>query len=483
MPQFPFHILDGTIPGSLNVEQSSVHEVEVFYTPSSERLDEAWPYTADIDQVRIKLLLFDTSDHSVTMFPTHTRVSFGRFLQPKYDQIRRITITDHGYMGAGLYHTPPKTEDEVAKILEKLPSCFLTYYDSGLGFALRYRFIINAIESLSNCSDLVISDDCETGPDTDENIYYISTGDLETIRKEIDKTINHGRSAMTSVNRVRTHNYLAAKLDQPLIEPTYGRHPLRRHFTDVLLQRDDYLPSEDQEKLVDTLAKHAGSIAKTKPQKLASLKNDIELATLDNLITRYEQMIEYTHPENTWQEFLQANTFILSLAFGYPVLNVQGKPSVGGHRLSGSGNKFGDFLVKNSMTNNSALVEIKTPQTRLLNSRPIRPDVFTPSSELVGAVNQVLNQKYHFEQGIAQIRSNNRLYDIESYSVRCCLIISKLPTNEDKLKSFELFRGNSKNVDIITFDELLGKLKQLRELLTSPDDVTAENIELNKLPF
>ena len=483
MPQFPFHILDGDIPGSLSVEQSSVHEVEVFYTPSPERLDEAWPEPADADQARVKLLLFDTSDHSVTMFPTHTRVSFGRFLQPKYDQIRRITIADQGYIGVDLRHITPKTEDEVVMILEELPPCFLKDYDSGLGFAVPYRFIINAIESLSKCSDLVISDECETGPDIDDNIYYISTADLETIRKEIDKTLRHGRSAMRSVNHARTHNYLAAKLGQPLVESIYGRHPLRRHFTDALLQRDHYLSSGDQDILVDALVKHAGSIAKAKPQKLASLKKDIELVTLDNLITRYEEMIASTYPENVWQEFLEENMFILSLAFGYPVLNVQGKPSVGGHRLSGSGGKFGDFLVKNNMTNNSALVEIKTPQTRLLNSRPLRSDVYTPSGEVVAAVNQVLDQKYHFEQEIAQFRSNSRLYDIESYSVHCCLIISKLPTNEDKLKSFELYRGNSKNVDIITFDELLGKLKQLSELLTSPDDVAAEIIELNKLPF
>ena len=469
MPQFPFNILDGAIPGSLSVEQSSVHEVEVFYTPSPELLDEAWPDTADADQARVKLLLFDTSDHSVTMFPTHTRVSFGRFLQPKYDQIRRITIADQGYIDVDLRHITPKTEDEVVMIPEELPPCFLKAYDSGLGFAVRYRFIINAIESLSKCSDLVITDECETGPDIDDNIYYISTADLETIRKEIDKTVSHGRSAMRSVNHARTHNYLAAKLGQPLIEPIYGRHPLRRHFTDALLQRDDYLSSGDQDILVDALVKHAGSIAKAKPQKLASLKQEIELKTLESLIGHYEVMIDSRLPEYEWQSFLEQNAFILSLAFGHPVLIVRGHPSVGGLKVSGTGEKIADFLVKNSMTNNCAIIEIKTPHTKVLNSKPFRSGVYTPSGDLVSAVNQVLDQKYHFGQEIAQIKINSRVYDIESYSIRCCLIIGKIPSNEDELKSFELYRGNSKNVDIITFDELLAKLKQLRDLLTSPD--------------
>ena len=59
------------------------------------------------------------------------------------------------------------------------------------------------------------------------------------------------------------------------------------------------------------------------------------------------------------------------------------------------------------------------------------------------------------------------MYDIESYSVRCCLVVGTMPSDEDLKKSFELFRGNSKHVEIVTFDELLEKLKGLRDLLTS----------------
>jgi hypothetical protein len=45
-----------------------------------------------------------------------------------------------------------------------------------------------------------------------------------------------------------------------------------------------------------------------------------------------------------------------------------------------------------------------------------------------------------------------------------------MPFGNDQRKSFELFRGNSKDVHIVTFDELLEKLKQLREFLTPPTD-------------
>ena len=87
-----------------------------------------------------------------------------------------------------------------------------------------------------------------------------------------------------------------------------------------------------------------------------------------------------------------------------------------------------------------------------------------------------LSQKHNFEGEIALIKSNSRITDLESYSVRCCLVIGTIPDDEERKKSFELFRGNSKNVEIVTFDELLEKLKRLRDLLKSP------NPELGRVP-
>jgi hypothetical protein len=57
---------------------------------------------------------------------------------------------------------------------------------------------------------------------------------------------------------------------------------------------------------------------------------------------------------------------------------VQDQASIGGRKLSGSGEKIADFLVKNSLTNNTALFEIKTPQSKILNDKPYRAGVYTP---------------------------------------------------------------------------------------------------------
>lgn len=180
-------------------------------------------------------------------------------------------------------------------------------------------------------------------------------------------------------------------------------------------------------------------------------------------------MIAENHKEEVWQSFFRENPIILSMGFGYPIIRVQGHASVGGRRLSGRGGRIADFLVKNSMTNNAAIVEIKTPKTKLLNEGSYRSGVFVPSRELAGGMNQVLDQKYQLGKDIATIKNNSRIFDLETYEVQGCLIIGIMPTETERQMSFEIFRRNSKDVEIVTFDELLERLKNLERFLTSPD--------------
>ena len=159
------------------------------------------------------------------------------------------------------------------------------------------------------------------------------------------------------------------------------------------------------------------------------------------------------------------------MAFGYPIIKFSEQVCVGGRTFSGAGDKFADFIVKNNSTNNSALIEIKTPSTKLLGNNPYRGSVYTPSSEFSGSINQLLDQKYKFQKEIDSLKNNSRSYDLESYSVICVLIIGKPPEKIDQKKSFELFRGNSKDIEIITFDVLLEKLKQLHAFLSSNSQI------------
>ena len=496
--------------GRLNLEEVSSDCVEVFYIPSPEKLEQSGLDRESGSDHRVKLLEFDGFNQCITILPTNTRAGREDFLRPKYEKIRRITLADRdlvifpcddepsdvpepgfispysgpatpleeGTIDVESLDLVPSTENDVMRVLEGLPPAFTRDYDYGLGLAKPYRFIVDAVEKLSDCTEIVISNEQETAINQDEGIFYISLDDFETARKILNSTTQISRIAARSVKDATVHNLLAERIGKPKVPVTVGRHPLRKLFTSAA-ENKQLLSDDEQTAVLKVMEQNVKSIAASTPEKLVRLQNEIELANLEQLVVRFEQMIEQNLREAIWQEFLKENPFILSLAFGYPIIKIQDQASVGGRRISGKGDTITDFLLKNSITYNTAIIEIKTPNEKLLNEKLYRAGVYAPSTELSGAINQVLDQKYRFEQDIARIKVNSRIYDIESYSVHCCLIIGKMPSNEDRMKSLELFRRNSKDVEIVTFDELLEKLKQLFRFLNPNDETPITPLQLD----
>jgi hypothetical protein len=139
--------------------------------------------------------------------------------------------------------------------------------------------------------------------------------------------------------------------------------------------------------------------------------------------------------------------------------------SVGGRKFSGSGDKISDFAVKAAASGNLALVEIKTPETAIVESAPYRGDLHGPGRELAGAVNQVLDQRYQLQKTITVLKDSSGMWDVESYAIQGLVIAGRTPQGKSELKSFELFRNGLKSVLVITFDELLSKLEHLLEVL------------------
>jgi hypothetical protein len=450
--------------GTLVVEEVHPNIVEVYFVPPEHSLLAAKLDPRQANRHRVKLLEINGQDKSLKIYPISTFGDRSDFLKPKYSQIERIRLADMDFI-FGFDGAAPTTPEDVCEVLENLPSAFTKDYAYGLGLAKPYRFIIDAVEELSDCTEIVITSEHATGPDPDSNrIFYIAEQDFEQARRAINSIDSLAQSAARAVKEATAHNILAERLGLPQLDPKTGRHPYRKLFTAVAQGKEE-LTEEDQNAVIGALSSHAADIAEDQPEKLAKLRGDIELVTLEALIKRYEEMLGEKLVEGRWQTFFNENPFILNMAFGYPVIKVRDQASVGGRKLSGDGEKITDFLVKNSLTNNTAIFEIKTPQTLLLNKTPFRDGVFTPSADLSGSINQALDQKYQLQKQIAQIKDNTRLYDIESYAVHCCLVIGKTPDGDDQKKSFELFRRNSKDVEVVTFDELLEKLKQLSAFL------------------
>ncbi|RVD47787.1 DUF4263 domain-containing protein [Mesorhizobium sp. M7A.F.Ca.ET.027.03.2.1] len=67
---------------------------------------------------------------------------------------------------------------------------------------------------------------------------------------------------------------------------------------------------------------------------------------------------------------------------------------------------------------------------------------------------------------IYRIKALNPQHKLESYGIKGVVLAGTIPDTERK-RSFELYRNSLSGLSIITFDELLAKLKSLRELLSA----------------
>ncbi|MHA1325614.1 MAG: Shedu immune nuclease family protein [Candidatus Helarchaeota archaeon] len=202
------------------------------------------------------------------------------------------------------------------------------------------------------------------------------------------------------------------------------------------------------------------------------------LVKIDSLLglTRIQKAIDKWNAnqlnsvEGFWQGFFKKNAWLISQAFSYPVLIIKDKAYLGGKSILDKGGHIIDFLFQNKISSNLALVEIKTPTTKLLSGE-YRDGIYSVSKELSGAIGQILCYRDSLEKEYFSLLSK---FHIEGFvfNPKCLLIIGNLireDFNELETQSFELFRNDLKSVDIITYDELFEKVKLMSELIQKTD--------------
>jgi len=112
------------------------------------------------------------------------------------------------------------------------------------------------------------------------------------------------------------------------------------------------------------------------------------------------------------------------------------------------------------------LIEIKTPKTQLLNGQ-YRGNAYSISTELSGAVVQVANYKSSLQSEYHKLVQDKD--EMEAFEPNCVVIIGnysrEINQSSVKKKSLGLFRSHLKDIEIITYDELFGKVQFLVDLL------------------
>lgn len=167
-------------------------------------------------------------------------------------------------------------------------------------------------------------------------------------------------------------------------------------------------------------------------------------------------------PEDYWQAFLEERPYLINLVFPGPVAVHQGRAYLGGKRIDNTGGKVVDFLLEHSIGGNAALLEIKRPATDLLMKTPYRgDDIYVPSRELVGAVSQILNYR-------DTVMTGGVITPLHVFMPSCVVLVGNYASelnNEEKRRSFELYRSSLSGVTVITYDELFTKLKGILDVL------------------
>ncbi|MEA4964838.1 MAG: Shedu immune nuclease family protein [Oscillospiraceae bacterium] len=183
----------------------------------------------------------------------------------------------------------------------------------------------------------------------------------------------------------------------------------------------------------------------------------------------FEQMLsDNALSENAWQNFFENNTWIFGYGLRYQILrNVRNQPNYGGADITGAGGQRGDFLTATEAeTKFTCLVEIKKPTSPLIQGTAYRNGVWGASSELSGAISQVQVNCAQWEISGARTEQNHeRLAEVNTISPKGIVIIGKTGEldNWNKRNSFERFRREIHNPEIITYDELYERARFIVE--------------------
>jgi hypothetical protein len=188
-----------------------------------------------------------------------------------------------------------------------------------------------------------------------------------------------------------------------------------------------------------------------------------------------EERAKVQGPEAVWQRFLEQNPWILGIGLTGQLLtswdNARLEQTVAGFSVSGHGKRTDALLRTSGSIRSLVFAEIKHHFTDLLGASEYRPGCWPPSTELAGGVAQV-QQTVHLatkEIGEALRDTDTEGADTGEMTYllrpRSFLILGTLDqlrgsgggVHRPKFKSFELYRRNLYEPEVITFDELLAR--------------------------
>ncbi len=191
---------------------------------------------------------------------------------------------------------------------------------------------------------------------------------------------------------------------------------------------------------------------------------------------------QHSRPEDVWQKFFESNPWILGVSLAGQLLtnwnSAKLEQIVVGSSIAGPGKRADALLRTAGRIRSMVFVEFKTHRTKLLTESSYRSGCWAPSTHLSGGIAQVQGTVSlgveKLSGRIAELASDGTEIPGEyTYLIqpKSYLVIGMLNEfigeqgghDRGRIRSFELYRRNLVEPEVITFDELLAKAEYLAE--------------------
>jgi hypothetical protein len=185
---------------------------------------------------------------------------------------------------------------------------------------------------------------------------------------------------------------------------------------------------------------------------------------------KYEEQMTGEGEEAVWHHFLKKHHWFLGLNVDIRFIrDLINESNVGVQNTEGRGSPYADFI---GISDYTTLIELKTPNTDIFTQtrrKTARANTWSFSNEFIDGISQCLGQKFDWDKFSkskdlileGQVLDQNEHRTVDPKAI---FIIGdknrELPAGSRerdvllKRDTFQRFRRNSRNVEVITFDEL-----------------------------
>ncbi|MGB4093060.1 MAG: Shedu immune nuclease family protein [Ruminococcus flavefaciens] len=308
-----------------------------------------------------------------------------------------------------------------------------------------------------------VGDWLELNLDTSETFaLYSGLKQLYDVYRDMDKSFPYGFASYARIDS-KYKDFLAILQNEPCAAQMIGDSE-NYELVKILLQL--ITNSESHESLKK-------SLSQLQDNNLQNLTTSINIEKLMRVASLMRDNFD-NDSEEFWQSVVfKENQWILGQIFACPFTIFEDKAYLGGKSINNIGGSVCDYLYKNKLSQNVALIEIKNPCADIIGKQYRR--TYSISSELSGAINQVLNYKDDLLKNFYSL-ANQSDSDFSAFSPKCVVVIGKLSSldSKQKISAFENYRNSFNNVIIITFDELYERISDLISLLSENDSMNKE---------